>query len=173
MNYSSIMVCASKATTFNPGGFDLDRVEDGIMHTELRDSLTCGICLGKLNSQLMIIEILQDPMECENCRKLFCNKCISRWKKNCPFQCPGILRARASSQVLQKFLEIIKVKCHSCEELVLFAEIEEHEEWCKKIKCASKTCHTILEYRTRKEFKVNDEKTIQVCDNTCYKMYQL
>lgn len=32
MNYSSIMVCASKTTTFNPGGFDLDRVEDGIMH---------------------------------------------------------------------------------------------------------------------------------------------
>ncbi len=45
--YNSLMVCASKATTFNPGGFDLDRIEDGIMHQELRDSLTCGICLGK------------------------------------------------------------------------------------------------------------------------------
>ena len=44
--YNSLMVCASKATTFNPGGFDLERIEDGIMHQELRDSLTCGICLG-------------------------------------------------------------------------------------------------------------------------------
>jgi len=33
MMYNSLMVaCASKSTTFNPGGFDLDRIEDGIMH---------------------------------------------------------------------------------------------------------------------------------------------
>jgi hypothetical protein len=63
--------------------------------------------------------------------------------------------------------------CHTCEDLVLFSEIEDHEEWCKKIKCASKTCRSILEYRSRKEFKINDEKTIQVCDNICYEMYQL
>ncbi len=44
-----MMVCASKTTTFNPGGFDLERIEDGIMHQELRDSMTCGICLGKNN----------------------------------------------------------------------------------------------------------------------------
>ena len=49
MNYynGTMMVCASKTTTFNPGGFDLERIEDGIMHQELRDSMTCGICLGK------------------------------------------------------------------------------------------------------------------------------
>jgi hypothetical protein len=44
---SSFILSASKATTFNPGGFDIERVEDGIMHQELRDSLICGICLGK------------------------------------------------------------------------------------------------------------------------------
>ena len=32
MNYGSIVVSASKATSYNPGGFDLERVEDGIMH---------------------------------------------------------------------------------------------------------------------------------------------
>ena len=32
MNFNNVMVCASKATTFNPGGFDLERIEDGIMH---------------------------------------------------------------------------------------------------------------------------------------------
>lgn len=33
MNYgSSFVMSASKATTFNPGGFDLERVEDGLMH---------------------------------------------------------------------------------------------------------------------------------------------
>jgi len=26
------MVSASKATSFNPGGFDLERIEDGVMH---------------------------------------------------------------------------------------------------------------------------------------------
>ena len=82
-----MMVCASKTTTFNPGGFDLERIEDGIMHQELRDSMTCGICLGKnrIKHSTYYLEILQDPMECDNCRKLFCQKCISRWKKNCPF----------------------------------------------------------------------------------------
>ncbi len=48
MYYSSMVVSASKATSFNPGGFDLERVEDGVMHQELRDSLICGICLGTL-----------------------------------------------------------------------------------------------------------------------------
>jgi len=29
MNYS---IATSKAATFNPGGFDLERIEDGLMH---------------------------------------------------------------------------------------------------------------------------------------------
>lgn len=96
-------------------------------------------------------------MECDNCRKLFCKKCISRWGKNCPFQCPGFLRVRPSSHVLHEFLKIIKVHCHNCEELVFFADIETHEEWCKKLKCANRQCQTILEYRSRKEFKHKDK----------------
>jgi len=67
----------------------------------------------------------------------------------------------------------MKVVCHTCEDLVLFSDIEKHEEWCKKIKCASKTCKHILEYISRKEFKINEEKTISVCDNICYEMYLL
>lgn len=78
------------ATAYNPGGYDLDRIQKGVMHQELRDSLTCGICL----------EILRDPMECDNCRKHFCKWCIEKWKKNCPFQCPGQLRVRPSSHIL-------------------------------------------------------------------------
>jgi hypothetical protein len=62
--------------------------------------------------------------------------------------------------VLKEFLEIIKVKCHTCDELVLFSGIEAHEEWCKQLKCANRSCQTILEYRTRKEFKVSEEKTV-------------
>jgi hypothetical protein len=111
-------------------------------------------------------------MECDNCRKLFCKKCISRWGKNCPFQCPGYLRVRPSSHVLKEFIQIMRVVCHNCEELVLFSCIEEHEEWCKKLKCANKQCQTILEYRSRKEFKIKD-KMIQVCDNICFEMYNL
>ena len=51
-------MCASKATTYNPGGFDLDRIEDGVMHSELRDSMTCGICLGNSHNNTYFIEIL-------------------------------------------------------------------------------------------------------------------
>lgn len=56
--------------------------------------------------------------------------------------------------------------------MVFFFEIEGHEEWCRKLKCANRMCQTILEYRSRKEFKVKD-KAIQVCDNVCYELYLL
>lgn len=56
MNYSSMILSASKATTFNPGGFDMERIEDGIMHQELKDSLLCGICLG-IYSEFLILYV--------------------------------------------------------------------------------------------------------------------
>jgi E3 ubiquitin-protein ligase NRDP1 len=98
------------------------------MHKELKDSLICGICL----------EIPIDPMECDNCRKLFCKDCISKWQKSCPFQCPGPMRMRPSSHILKEFIQILEIQCHYCEELVLFSQINHHEEWCKKEKCANK-----------------------------------
>ena len=50
-------------------GYDIQRIQDGEMNKELQDNLICGICL----------EIPIDVMECDNCRKLFCKKCIERW----------------------------------------------------------------------------------------------
>jgi hypothetical protein len=97
---------ASNATTFNPGGYDLDRIHSGIIQQELKDSLTCGICL----------EILREPMECDNCRKLFCKMCITKWDKGCPYHCPGVLRVRPSSHILQEFIFILKVTCQNCSE---------------------------------------------------------
>jgi hypothetical protein len=83
-----------------------------------------------------------------------------------------MLRVRPCSHILQEFIYILKVSCHNCSELVLFPCIQEHEEWCRKDKCANKQCQSILEYRSRKEFKYK-EKTIQVCDNICYEMFRL
>jgi hypothetical protein len=75
-NYNIHLLNTSNANaTLNPGGYDLEKMKDGTVHSELKDRLTCGICL----------EILVSPMECDNCRGLFCQKCISRWGKNCPF----------------------------------------------------------------------------------------
>ena len=144
------------------GGYDIQRIMDGQMHQELKDSLICGICL----------EIPIDPMECDNCRKLFCKACIAKWPKSCPFQCPGQLRVRPCSHILREFIQILQITCNYCEELVLFSQIQEHEEWCKKDKCANKQCQMILEHRSRKEFQYN-EKTIQVCDDVCYQMCRL
>ena len=69
MNLNIHMLNASNATTYNPGGYDLDKIQNGIMHQELKDSLICGICL----------EILKNPMECDNCRNNFCKGCIDKW----------------------------------------------------------------------------------------------
>lgn len=111
-------------------------------------------------------------MECDNCRTLFCQADIQRWNKNCPMQCPGQLRVRPSSHILKEFINILQISCHYCDDLVLFSNISEHEEWCKKDKCANKQCQMILEYRSRKEFQHKD-KTIQVCDDVCYQMFRL
>jgi hypothetical protein len=52
--------------------------------------------------------------------------------------------------------------------------IQEHEEWCKKDKCANKQCQAILEYRSRKEFRLDGSHvSFQVCDNVCYQMFRL
>ena len=64
-----MMVCASKTTTFNPGGFDLERIEDGIMHQELRDSMTCGICLGKYKNKQFNI-YFRNPLRSYGVRQL-------------------------------------------------------------------------------------------------------
>lgn len=95
------------------GGYDIQRIMDGQMHQELKDSLICGICL----------EIPIDPMECDNCRKLFCKACIAKWPKSCPFQCPGQLRVRPCSHILREFIQILQITCNYCEELVLFSQI--------------------------------------------------
>ena len=55
---------------------------------------------------------------------------------------------------------------------MLFSQIAEHEEWCKKDKCANKQCQKILEFCSRRQFQHKD-KTIQVCDDICYQMYRL
>ena len=34
-------------------GFEIERIEDGIMHQELKDSLICGICLGNISKFLL------------------------------------------------------------------------------------------------------------------------
>lgn len=47
MDFGGQLRNAKKVSSFNSGGYDLERIEDGIIHQELKDSLLCGICLGK------------------------------------------------------------------------------------------------------------------------------
>ena len=46
MNFSIHLINANKSNQLKAQGYDLERIEDGIMHQELKDSLICGICLG-------------------------------------------------------------------------------------------------------------------------------
>ena len=46
----------------------------GYVNEDTRDRITCMICMY----------IINDPLECPHCSKLFCGKCISQYNFKCP-----------------------------------------------------------------------------------------
>ena len=65
----------------------------------------CRICL----------DLVMDPVECENCSNLFCRECIEEWLKNSSSsQCPykhSFKKAIVLDQWIKKNLDKIYIKC--------------------------------------------------------------
>ena len=53
MNFSIHLINQNNKASYKTQGYDLERIEDGIMHQELKDSLICGICLGNIYDDYM------------------------------------------------------------------------------------------------------------------------
>jgi hypothetical protein len=66
---------------------------------KVEDDFNCMICLN----------FVREPVECSNCEKLFCQKCINAWKLSCDIQVPKCAHCKAMcefkppNRILMKF----------------------------------------------------------------------
>ena len=103
------------------------------------ESITCCICC----------EILEHPLECNNCHNLFCNNCIKEYldtkdKYRRTFFCP-LCRNKKNSfkenskidNILQEYKISGKIVCNKCKNVTEKEKYKEHANkcWYKCIKC--------------------------------------
>jgi hypothetical protein len=127
---------------------------------ELSDLLKCMICMNILNK----------PVECKNCQRAMCQKCLDNLINK---KCPLCAKNNFSKPHLQTThnLEKLKFKCkRNCNKIISYSEYFSHGEKCenKKIKCQNIGCGMQMK---RKEF-LNHSKSCQFrimvcsyCDN--------
>ena len=111
-------------------------------NNKLKDYITCGICL----------DILLNPICCRNCKKKYCENCISRNRiNNNQNKCPN---CRQNFEILEidhttkDILNDIKLKCYffneGCKEKLIYDSFIKHINSCKKgkykYKCNTKNC---------------------------------
>ena len=112
-------------------GYDPDLVKG-----QNKEELLCTICTC----------ITRRPHECSICNHLYCEGCIEEWlasKNECPNRCilPGGGRTiRPASKIVEKIINLMDISCTFCECLFKIADIEEHEELCRRPKCESQLC---------------------------------
>ena len=86
-------------------------------------TLQCGICL----------DLVMDPVECENCSKLFCNECINGWLQNSN-QCPNkhiFKNAQFLDEWINNSLLKIYLICPNCNSPYNYNYWENHLKVCE------------------------------------------
>ena len=107
---------------------DLTRTNLVVDNTKLSPTLQCPICL----------DLVMDPVECENCRKLFCKECINSWLKNSS-ECPNKHLFEKQSTLddwIKPALDRIFIKCpfQNCNNSYAYTTWKNHVN-----RCASKS----------------------------------
>ena len=78
----------------------------------VKSLLKCSVCDG----------IVVDPVQCKNCYKVYCKKCVNNI--NC--ECKGEIK---SNEILKEVTSKLVVKCKfKCGELIQFNQYKEHIE---------------------------------------------
>ena len=105
----------------------------------IEELIKCAICN----------EVLDKPLECENCGALFCEECINDWVKDknpcpCPMVCGGFKLGKVKMNT-KKLLNLLELRCPNypdCSFTANYWDILEHEEKCsfQKIKCPNSPC---------------------------------
>ena len=85
--------------------------------------LICQICFQVLNS----------PVQCQKCDNCFCELCIQKNKKCCPYRCynPNFKKNKFVNNVLAT----LKFKCkNGCKKIISYDELEKHyDEDCDNV----------------------------------------
>jgi hypothetical protein len=91
---------------------------------EVDDEYMCPIC----------IHLLWKPVECQNCQRQFCKRCIDKCLKEKPGICPlcGTYQEKRCSPMFYALLCKFKIECESkhngCNEVLLYESLEKHQE---------------------------------------------
>ena len=104
---------------------ELTRTNLIVNNKEISPTLQCSICL----------DLVMDPVECENCSKLFCNECIEGWLKNSS-QCPNkhiFKKATVLDEWVKPSLDKIYIKCpyYKCNSEYNFNTWKSHLKVCR------------------------------------------
>ena len=120
-------------------GIDRSRILNLEKISLIEELIKCTICN----------EVLDKPLECENCGALFCEECINDWAKDknpcpCPMVCGGFKLGKVKMNT-KKLLNLLELKCPNypdCSFTANYWDILEHEEKCsfQKIKCPNSPC---------------------------------
>jgi hypothetical protein len=102
--------------------------------SEIDDEYLCPICY----------HVLWKPVECQNCQRLFCKKCIDQCIKEKPNACP-ICRnyeEKRCSPMFYALLSKLKIECENklngCNDVLLYELLEKHQE--EQCQYKMKTC---------------------------------
>lgn len=123
--------------------------------------------------------LVKDPIRCENCKNIYCKKCINQYnkdeKKSCP-KCKEIFKEEKIDFITKNLMNYyITINCLECNKEIIFDDIEKHfMEKCEKIdelyKC--QLCHKEFLKNKEENFakkieehKINCENIIYFCEN--------
>ena len=114
--------------------------------SNMKDLLICPICLN----------ILIDPVQCNQCNKCFCKSCIDHYvdsRIKCPFRCMNPLYF--GNKFVNNVLSILKFKCkNKCDKIINYDELIKHyEEDCEKIDFKAKYKELLKKYKELKREK--------------------
>ena len=87
------------------------------VYNNIENSIICIICL----------DIIIDPMICNNCQTVYCKNCIEKWSKidkRCPKRCINPIYQKCLK--IQKLLSKLTFNCEKCRNIINYDEIEKH-----------------------------------------------
>ena len=104
--------------------------------------------------------IVEKPIQCQTCEKIYCNDCIDKYNQQKKNECPQCtdtpFKKGKISGILGNMLGKLELKCPlDCGEIIRYSNIESHKASCIKIKVIHKCnlCNTELENQENlKEF---------------------
>ena len=143
--------------------------ENNNMNSSFMDSLSCKICL----------DVVDDPVQCQNNEHYFCRKCITKHLENsqtCPM-CMEQLTLETLRPVPRVILEIIsqlkKPRCshvsRGCREDVCAEELLLHEQTCgyAPVVCANEGCKQTVNRRDKESHETKECKFRKITCEDC------